>query len=295
MGIDIESGYANKHFQSKGKTKKGKKKGKWEEYKFLYISYYKIVDEEVVPKGEYVLTYGIGKYVNGEREGIWKLYLIDHITKKKYHCIDVNYKNGLWDGNTTFYYPDGSRSGTFIYIDDAAEGPCTVYYPNGAVERTYSYSKGYAQGDCKVYYRNGKIKLSFKYCEDKPCGHTIGYYESGEKKYEENFAEGLLQDTSTHWYRSGTVKKEMNNNKGKLHGIYKYYHENGELWVEREYDNGLIVNTINLNDSEGNPLDPGDLLNGNGNVNYYTEAGNVYMIHTYKNGEKVGEVTFDVE
>ena len=78
---------------------------------------------------------------------------------------------------------------------------------------------------------------------------------------------------------------------GVADGSYKYYYSNGQLWVEKEYSNGLLINIVGSYDQKGKPRDKGTLKDGNGTVKYYTEDGKVYTIETYQNGKKIKEVS----
>jgi antitoxin component YwqK of YwqJK toxin-antitoxin module len=292
MGIHVKSGYADKYFVSEGKRKKELKKGKWKEYQFSDLTYYRWKDGRISFTSEPLLTYATGSYINDKREGLWKIYFIDHKTKKKFHSIDANYKNGGWEGLVTFYYPDGNKASTLNYTNNKGEGQSTVFYPNGSIERKLNYTNGDAQGPCKTYYPSGKLKSTFNYCDNMPCGLATGYFETGEKKYEESYANGHLQDTLTKWYKSGAIEEVVVYNKGELTGIYQYYYESGQLWVERVYKDGLMLEINALNDPDGNPLDYGTLSNGNGKVNYYTLDGKVYLVKTITEGKVIEEVKY---
>jgi antitoxin component YwqK of YwqJK toxin-antitoxin module len=79
---------------------------------------------------------------------------------------------------------------------------------------------------------------------------------------------------------------------GESDGTYKYYYENGQLWVEKEYKNGLLMNVIGNFDPKGNHRDKGTIKDGNGTVNYYTEEGKVYSRQTFQEGKKIMEETY---
>ena len=78
----------------------------------------------------------------------------------------------------------------------------------------------------------------------------------------------------------------------KLDGVDRYYHENGQIWIERIYDNGLLLNVIANYDSTGKKRDKGTLKDGNGTLNLYDENNTLKRIETYKDGLKTSEENF---
>jgi hypothetical protein len=73
-------------------------------------------------------------------------------------------------------------------------------------------------------------------------------------------------------------------NSPKYSGTSKLYHSNGQLWSERIYKNGLLLSVLSNYDKNGNSVDKGTLIDGNGTVNLYDEEGKLYIIDTYKDG-----------
>ena len=66
-----------------------------------------------------------------------------------------------------------------------------------------------------------------------------------------------------------------------------YFYENGQLWIEKTYENGLLLNVNGSYTKDGNLRDKGTIKNGNGTVIHYTEEGKIYAILTFQNGLKV--------
>jgi len=71
---------------------------------------------------------------------------------------------------------------------------------------------------------------------------------------------------------------------GKATGEWKVYHDNNSIYQIKHWDNGKLLNIISCYDNEGNPLDKGSLINGNGTVNYYDESGHLTSTKTYIDG-----------
>lgn len=262
----MKSGYSNKHFMPKGKEDKNNlKQGNWKDYEvvndFMYISF------NGIPKQifGYFLLYQEGKYVDGKREGIWKFYVLEDKTFKRILQQELTYVNGEKNGNYKYFFPSGKLGAEGKYSSNTFNGEFITHYENGELYGKGQFSKGLKVDKHTYYYQNGKIK------------------------FEQNFINDTLNGQAQSFYPNGNLKESLSYNKGESNDIYKYYYENGQLWIEKEFNNGLLLNVKASFDSKGNPREIGNIKDGNGTVNYYTEDGKIYSIHTFKDGVKVSE------
>ena len=287
MEIYVKNGTDKKYFNSigKGKTINDKKEGKWEEYLFDSFNYYKFEKGKVNGNRESLLTWGEGNYEGDKRTGLWELYLIDHPSRKKFLCMKANYKNGMRNGEAIYYYPSGEVAAKGVMKDNEIQGKLTQYYPTEEIYQEFSIENGSAEGPSKTFYKDGSIKREIIYCEGAACGLMTGYYPGGEIEYKNNYKEGYLDGHQTYYYPDGTLKEEANWKERKIDGNYKYYYPSGSVWVEKIFENGLVMEIVGLFDKSGAPLDYGTLKNGTGTVKSYTEDGVVYKIDKFKNGE----------
>lgn len=90
----------------------------------------------------------------------------------------------------------------------------------------------------------------------------------------------------TDYYANGIIQSISNYSDGKLDGDYKYFHDNGQLWTERVFLNGKLMEVKSNFNREGEPLFPGTIKNGNGTVVLYDEQGNLIKTILYENGEE---------
>ena len=65
-----------------------------------------------------------------------------------------------------------------------------------------------------------------------------------------------------------------------------FYHKNGNLWTEVIYKERKPYTVLSNYDSNGNPVEKGTLINGNGSRYIYDEEGNLRKIIEYRNGKK---------
>jgi antitoxin component YwqK of YwqJK toxin-antitoxin module len=265
MDVYMKNGYANKHFMPKGKEDANSlRQGNWKDYEvehdFMYVSI------NGVPKqimGDYLL-YGEGKFVDGKREGLWKMYVLEDKTFKRILQKEVNYVSGERTGIHKYFFPNGKVSHTGSYETDRIT-ELTIYYDNGKLYTTRNIVSGLFTGKATRFHPNGKILTEFNYEKDTINGVYQSYYSNGN-----------LEELS--FFKMGIVD-----------GIYKYYHENGQLWIEKEYKDGFLMNVRSSFDESGKPRDFGTLSNGNGTLKLYTREGKIYMIQTYQDGQVISE------
>jgi len=266
MSQYMEDGYANKHFMPKGEED-GKKlrQGAWKDYEV--VSDFTMITKNGEPEQEfgYFLIYGEGNFVDGKRDGKWKLYVLEDKTFRKYLKQEVVYVKGEKEGNFTYYFPNGKPAIVGNYQNDAFEGKTTWYYENGKQYGTLHYKKDSREGNGTFRYQSGNIKDDLNFLSDSLTGTCINYYENGK-----------IMQIADYTFN-------------QLNGTYKYYYENGQLWIEKEYKNGLLMNVIGSYDDKGNKRDYGTIKDGNGTVKYYTEEGKVYNIQTFKFGVLINE------
>jgi antitoxin component YwqK of YwqJK toxin-antitoxin module len=74
---------------------------------------------------------------------------------------------------------------------------------------------------------------------------------------------------------------------GKRNGIWKWYFNNGQIKTVRKWKDGLLIDVVICYDGQGNELNKGTLINGNGTMKLYDSDGLLLEILQYENGENV--------
>ncbi|MFL5810969.1 MAG: toxin-antitoxin system YwqK family antitoxin [Flavisolibacter sp.] len=265
----MKTGFSNTHFRPKGKTdKSGQRQGKWNDYEVVKTgSFFSIKNDPKEFLGTYLL-YGEGAFVNGKRDGKWNLYIIEDKTFRKILSQKLAYVDGRPEGEFKFFYPDGNIAKTGNYKNGQIEGAATIYYQNGAVFGLQTYTEGKKEGLQKYYFPTGKKKSMVNYVAGKMNGKSETYYENGN------------------------IQESMEYTADSADGNYRYYYSSGQLWTEKTYKDGMLMNVKAVYDKNGKELDKGNLENGNGFVNFYTEEGKIYSKETFQNGRKIKEETF---
>jgi antitoxin component YwqK of YwqJK toxin-antitoxin module len=134
------------------------------------------------------------------------------------------------------------------------------------------YVNGVKDGEIKVWCANGNLVLSANYKNGVPEGLFQWWYSNGKKKARCNYKKGLLDGKAEAWYNTfEQLMYEENYIEGKMIGNQRYYSEEGVF------------------------LGGGNLIDGNGLLEYYYNSKLKHILATYKNGELNGEVKYFTE
>jgi antitoxin component YwqK of YwqJK toxin-antitoxin module len=142
----------------------------------------------------------------------------------------------------------------------------------------------------KEYYDDGKPRYLFSDTVLK--GEHLRYFQSfSESGYLTQTAfyvnDTITQGEMKEYYTNGNVKSSTNFQNGVPDGVYKYFYDNGQLWTERLYSKGKVMEIISNFNREGKPVVKGTLKAGTGTVIVYDEEGKQTRVLTYKNGELI--------
>ncbi|WP_369021498.1 hypothetical protein [Winogradskyella psychrotolerans] len=74
---------------------------------------------------------------------------------------------------------------------------------------------------------------------------------------------------------------------GNKVGIWKWYFNNGQIQTERKWNDRKLIDIINCYDGNGNLLDKGTLVNGNGTMKLYDIEGQLLETVKYQHGKFV--------
>ena len=78
----------------------------------------------------------------------------------------------------------------------------------------------------------------------------IGYEEvPGRGVSEISYQDGLQDGPARDWYSSGILKGESIYRRNLLHGHVREFRENGSLILDKEYEYGILIQSVDYNDS----------------------------------------------
>ncbi len=101
-----------------------------------------------------------GKYIEGNKEGLWKYNNGEYIAKGEYRD---GRKFGMWHQT----YRNGKPAFSGKYADGLEEGEHLYYNENGKLREIRNYQHGMRNGIWKTYDENGNLILSVQYNADR--------------------------------------------------------------------------------------------------------------------------------
>jgi antitoxin component YwqK of YwqJK toxin-antitoxin module len=90
----------------------------------------------------------------------------------------------------------------------------------------------------------------------------------------------------TYYHKNGTLNWKGGFSDDRYQGEWIGYHENGKIYRSEIWDFGKLMSVISCYDGQGNELELGTLINGNGTVHNYDIDGNLSSVKTYKSGDE---------
>ncbi len=122
------------------------------------------------------------------------------------------------------YYEDlgGGRSVRTTYFNNTkvvkirmqlregvAEGLTQLYYPNGKLKSETMYHHGYRQGPSTQYYEDGKIRARLFYKGDRQDSVARTYYPNGQLNIESTYYAGKLHGPYKLYSPTGKLQKQL--------------------------------------------------------------------------------------
>lgn len=123
-----------------------------------------------------------GKMENQKRIGKWKYY---H-PNSDLLMSEENYSNGILDGMTITYYPNGRKTEEIEYKNGAQNGIHNYYSEEGILIKKLKYEDDQLHGPAFYYDAQGQLTIEGFYKHGKK-DKTWKYYENGEVVLEEEY------------------------------------------------------------------------------------------------------------
>lgn len=132
-----------------------------------------------------------GKYVNREKDSVWKYYskYDKNLLLSEETYVD-NEKEGIWYN----YYPDGSVAEEISYKDDQKHGPWKQYFDDGSIKIRAKYEEGELEGLFQAFYPNGQASIAGTYEDAMKNGVWMYFDEDGQTIQREEYDHGYLID-----------------------------------------------------------------------------------------------------
>ncbi len=259
---------------------KGELDGEW-------ISYYK--NGKVASKNFYKKGEAEGKQENFDEDGL--VYSETIFEKGRLRDIKFFNKKGEVISNTTsrkgnaeiaFYGADGSKESQGYYSKDGlGEGEFTYYFKNGDISARAVYKDGKTEGKKTLFFPNNKVKQEGNYKADKADGYFVNHYLNGQVSFEGWYVDDQQQGTALDYDLLGKMTSKQYYLNGDIHGVAEYFSPDGKLDNKQYYDKGWFYK-IEQYDSAGNLVLGSSLNKGEGKVHFNHPNGKLYFESNYK-------------
>ena len=98
----------------------------------------------------------------------------------------TQYRNGVRNGWTKNFDPDGNLTAEATYVNDKLEGEFRSYYPDGKIMMKAYYKNGLLDGITYLYFPDGQVQKETKYERNKII-FIKEYDKNGKLLYEDKF------------------------------------------------------------------------------------------------------------
>ncbi len=224
-----------------------------------------------------------GKYVNGERQGIWIGYHNNGVVK-----YEITFKDDFPNGYAKFYYKSGSINEEGYRELNKWVGKYLYYYENGQIAYDFFYdNNGERQGKQLYYHENGNIMVSGNWDSGKESGLLKEYYENGSLKSERTYSDGYYSPSNTKIYKMDEVPAVKPIIKPVDKNAIKQDTNKEEVKLETQpiIKPPTISNTDKSND---NP----EFFNGTGDFILKNKEGNVIKEGYFQKGKLINGIAY---
>ena len=145
----------------------------------------KVTSESFFPNGKPMAK---GIYRDEKKDSLWQFF-------SEYDGTLVSeeiYRNGIKDGTSKVYFPEGGVSEITTWSGGTREGLWETYYTDGKVKMKGAYHGGDKSGPFVFYYNSGKVMITGSYAAGHQDGVWIYYSADSEVARTEKYDKGIL-------------------------------------------------------------------------------------------------------
>jgi antitoxin component YwqK of YwqJK toxin-antitoxin module len=130
----------------------------------------------------------VGNYLDEKKDSLWQFY--SEFTGNV--VSSDTYQNGVINGESKVFYPEGELSEIQIYKDGVKDGPWEQYFPDGKLKLRGSFNAGDKEGKFKAFYNSGIPMITGQYFQGHQDGTWVYYDEKGTMARQEVYNKGRL-------------------------------------------------------------------------------------------------------
>jgi len=129
-----------------------------------------------------------GKYVNTQKDSIWKYYSYYSQTLSYIETYSDGKKNGL----STKYYTNGQVAEYLDWKSDMKHGDWLQFYEDSTLRLSAHYTDNELDGPYRVYNAQSQLIIDGKYVQSRLDGTWQYYNDDGQLEYELYYENGKL-------------------------------------------------------------------------------------------------------
>ena len=173
-----------------------------------------------------------GKYVNGQKQGIWERWYGNGQLKEK-----GSYVNGEEQGIWKRWYDNGQLEEKGNYVNGQKQEIWEQWYGNGQLRKKGSYVNGEEQGIWKEWHDNGQLRKKGSYVNGGKQGIWKWWYNDGQLFEKGSYENGEKQGIWERWWDdNGQLEEKGNYVNDEKQGIWEQWYDNGQLEEKKYYD-----------------------------------------------------------
>ncbi len=132
----------------------------------------------------------MGVYVNEKKDSVWQYF-----SYYDQHLASIEtYNNGVKEGLSAVYLPNGNISESFTFSNDKRNGPWVQYYSNRTVKSRSEFADDMRHGDFVLYTPAGRKEITGSYKRNRMHGEWIFYNERGEAIFAVSYVNGIAEN-----------------------------------------------------------------------------------------------------
>jgi antitoxin component YwqK of YwqJK toxin-antitoxin module len=181
-------------------------------------------------------SYTESNFVNGQREGIFKVYYPIHPKHGKVLYLETVCKNGAINGEVKKYHMNGKLCEEYNMQEGLIVGKALYYDPEGNLAREALFANGVLDGELKDFFKDGSLQKIISVKNGLPEGEEISYFHDGKIQHVKEYHEGKLHGFSKSYNENGVLIFEAQYKEGLKHGIFNKYYDDGRAKLFQFYD-----------------------------------------------------------
>ncbi|MBC8320220.1 MAG: hypothetical protein H8E34_05815 [Bacteroidetes bacterium] len=126
-----------------------------------------------------------GKYVNQQKDGIWKYYLNE--ISNPLISMETYVVGTLYGESITYYTDTGNPAEIVLFTNGKKDGKLIKYFPDGKLMTESYYKNGVPEGNFIHYHPDGQVQIIGQYQYGKQVGEWKYFDELGNPVDKDEF------------------------------------------------------------------------------------------------------------